>query len=115
MLYDGNGKKIERCVEMDTKTGEALIFIDPEKISDLPYGWELANYEILQAYCKFKLPITCKTPEGVEFENETQMIILSGFNSLRIQLDNQFKRFAEKQNRAFAKISLKLDIAIRTD
>jgi len=101
-LTDGNGKAIKNCIEIETSTGEALVFMDLDRPDTWPEHWKFGEFIGMGGGMKveafFALPITVTMRSGVVVQDELQLAVASRFESLGRRLDSiskQHKKWIE--------------------
>jgi len=104
-LADGNGKRIENCIEIETNTGEALVFMDLDRPDAWPEHWSFGEFlgigGAMKARARFKLPITVTMESGVVVQDKLQLAVANRFESLGLNLDRKSKQHKEKIENAF--------------
>lgn len=95
-LTDGNGDVINNCIEIDTATGRALVFMDWDKPDTWPEHWKFGQFlgwgGAMKVEAQFKPPITVTTRSGVIVEDELQLAVTGMFDNLGRHLELKAKR-----------------------
>jgi hypothetical protein len=104
-LTDGNGKKIENCISIETETGEALVFVDWDRPDKWPEDWKFGNWVgtggAMEVVATFKTPITVTTISGIVVQNELQLAVASRFEMLGSRLEHKSRENKQKLEDAF--------------
>lgn len=105
LLTDGNGREIKNCYEIDTNTGEALVFMDLDRPETWPEHWKFGQFLGMGGGMKveafFKLPITVTTKSGIVVQDELQLAVATRFESLGTRLDRMSKQHKQRTEDAF--------------
>lgn len=104
-LADGNGKRIENCIEIDTNTGEALVFLDLDRPDAWPEHWSFGEFlgigGAMKVKAAFKTPITVTMKSGVVVQDELQLAVANRFESLGLRINSKSNQHKEKIEDAF--------------
>ena len=99
-LTDGNGREIKNCIEIETDTGEALIFMDLDRPETWPEHWKFGEFVGIGGAMKveavFKLPITVTMKSGVVVQDELQLAVANRFESLGLKLERMSKQHKQQ-------------------
>jgi hypothetical protein len=116
VLTDGNGHIIRNCIDIDTRTGTALVFIDFDKPSEWPEHWRFGHFigvgGGMKVIADFKLPITVTTKDsGIVIEDELQLIAVSRFEALGKRIDSKAKSYKDRIDNGFVNLWAELGMA----
>jgi hypothetical protein len=107
-LADGNGKRIENCIEIETNTGEALVFMDLDRPEAWPEHWSFGEFlgvgGAMKVKAVFKTPITVTMQSGVAVQNELQLAVANRFESLGLKIDSKSKQHKQRIEDAFVNL-----------
>lgn len=106
LLIDGDGREIKNCIDIDTSTGTALVFVDFDRPSEWPEHWRFGHFigvgGGMKAIADFKLPITVIVKNsGIVIQDELQLIAVSRFEMLGKRLDSKARNHKDKIDSAF--------------
>ena len=117
VLTDGDGNKIENCIDIDTDTGNATVFV----FFDTPVNWPpdfrfprlVGNSGSMKATATFKLPITVTLKRsGIVIENELQLAVAARFEQLANRIDYKAGDNKKKIDDGFINLWAELGMAI---
>lgn len=117
VLTDGDGNKIESCIDIDTDTGNATVFV----YFDIPVNWPpdfrfprlVGNSGSMKATATFKLPITVTLKRsGIVIENELQLAAAARFEQLANRIDYKARDNKKKIDDGFINLWAELGMAI---
>lgn len=117
VLTDGDGNKIENCIDIDTNTGNAVVFVSfdiPVKWPpDFRFGQFVGSNGSMRAVATFKLPITVTLRgSGIVIENELQLAAAARFEQLANRIDYKARENKKKIDDGFINLRAELGMAI---
>ena len=117
VLTDGDGNKIENCIDIDTDTGNATVFV----CFGIPVNWPpdfrfprlVGNGGSMKATATFKLPITVTLKRsGIVIESELQLAAAARFEQLANRIDYKARDNKKKIDDGFINLWAELGMAI---
>jgi hypothetical protein len=107
-LTDGNGNPIRHCIEIDTETGKAVVFLDLDRPDAWPEHWEFGQFlgtgGAMKVNATFRLPITVTMRSGVVVQNELELAVASRFESLGLKLNSRSKDYKQRIDDGFIRL-----------
>jgi hypothetical protein len=111
-LTDGNGRRINNCIEIETDTGEALIFMDLGRPETWPEHWKFGQFigsgGGMRVNATFKMPITVTMRSGVVVADPLQLAVASRFESLGLKLNSMARHQKTQIDNAFIDLWMRL-------
>lgn len=116
ILTDGDGNRIENCIDVDTSTGNATVFV----YFDIPVSWPpdfrfpqfIGSSGCMRAAATFKLPITVALKgSGIVVESELQLAAAARFEQLANRIDYKAKENKKTIDDAFVNLWAELGMA----
>ena len=117
VLTDGDGNKVENCIDIDTNTGNATVFV----YFDTPVNWPpdfrfpqlIGNGGSMKAAATFKLPITVTLKgSGIVIGDELQLAAAARFERLANRIDYKARDNKKKIDDGFVNLWAELGMAI---
>lgn len=116
LLLDGDGNEIKNCIDIDTKTGNAFVFIDFDKPNEWPADWRFGQFlgtgGGMKVMATFKLPITVILRDaGIAVEDELQLLAAARFETLGRRIDRKATENKNRIDDAFINLWAELGMA----
>ena len=116
LLKDGDGMEIKNCIDIDTCTGEALVFVCFDRPEEWPRDWRFSHFigrgGSMKAVATFKLPITVMIKgSGIIVQDEFQLLAVSRFESLGSRIDRRASANKKRIDSAFINLWAELGMA----
>jgi hypothetical protein len=104
-LTDGNGNEIRNCIEIETDTGEAVVFLDLDRPEAWPERWKFGHFlgtgGAMKVGATFKTPITVTMKSGIVVSDPLQLAVASQFESLGLRLNSMARNQKAQIDNAF--------------
>ena len=116
VLTDGDGNKVENCIDIDTNTGNATIFVSFEIPAKWPPDFRFSRLVgssgLMKAVATFKLPISVTLKDsGIVVESELQLAAAARFEQLGNRIDYKAKGIKRKIDDGFINLWAELGMA----